>query len=388
MQKGGRGPRASSRSRNLKTAPASPATGRSPTVHSALQLLLTPVSSDGLDAWRKEVIRTLCQLLGADRGVFSLNAPGVEELCSEDYPPPVLKSYAEYYREIDIGRIRRERLGLEVWNRELIHDGGLSRFEESEIYRDFLAPNRICDSMGMTVSVPGAGAPATLFLHNERRGTRNFGGAGLALLRNLLPAFKSGVREAVRYSHQKVSLANHLDALAEGMRICALSGVALHQNRAFTRTLAREPHAEKLDAAARELAHELVRLLRSRQRGGQEPAITAKRVIRKVATETGHYELRGTYGGRALFTEDISIAITLLPLAPRTSLSDETLQRRFGLTARQLEIARRLARGQPNKEIAHACGISLHTVRRHAEKIFAKLGANTRGQIGAKLRGD
>ncbi len=349
-------------------------------------MLLTPVGSDCLDAWRKDVTRTLCELLGAERAVFSLNAPGIEELWSEDYPPAALESYAEYYREIDIGRIRRDRLGLEVWNHELIHKGGLSRFEESEIYRDFLAPNRICDSMGMTVSVPGSSASATLFFHNERRGAPNFGGAGLALLRLLLPAFKGGVREAVRYAHQKASLVNHLDALAEGMRICDLTGLILHQNRAFTRTLAREPRAEKLDAAARELAQELIRLLTSRE--GQEPAIVEKRFVRKVRTESGHYELRGTYTGRALFAEDIVIAITLLPLAPRTALSDRALQQRYGLTERELEIARRLAHGQSNKEIGFDCAISLHTVRRHAEKIFAKLGANVRSQVGPKLRGD
>jgi DNA-binding CsgD family transcriptional regulator len=196
------------------------------------------------------------------------------------------------------------------------------------------------------------------------------------------------VREAVRYSQQKVSLLNHVDGLAEGMRIIDPSGATLHQNRAFTRILAQERYAERVDLAANELAHELVSLLQSRERGGDEPAIAAKRFVRKVATESSNYELRGTYIGRALFSEDRSIAITLLPLAARADLSDQTLQRRFGLTGRQLEIARRLARGQPNKEIAHACGISLHTVRRHAEKIFAKLGANTRGQIGTKLRGD
>lgn len=357
-------------------------------VDSALQLLLSPLGSEDLDTWRRDVTRALCELLGADRAVFALNAPDIAEFWSEDYPQAVLDAYATYYQKIDIGRIRREKQGLEVWNRELIHNGGLSEFEKSEIYRDFLVPNRICDSIGMTVGVPGSATPATLFFHNEKNGSANFGKRGVGVMGQLLPAFKAGAREAARTSHQRHSLENHLDALAEGMRIVDLTGAVLHQNRAFTRILAQEPCAERIKASAKELALELVELMRSRERGGDGATIPAKRLVRKVASESCNYELRGTYMGPALFTDDISIAITLLPLAGRAALSDQTLQKRFGLTARQLEIARRLARGEANKEIAHACEISLHTVRRHAEKIFVKLGANTRGQIGAKLRGE
>ena len=370
----------------LRKASAVRAPKRNRSVDHALQLLLSPLGSEGLDAWRKEVTRTLCELLGAERAVFSLDAPEIAELWSEDYPRAVLDSYAKYYQKIDIGRIRREKQGLEVWNRELIHNGGLAEFEKSEIYRDFLVPNRICDSMGMTVGVPASATPATLFFHNEKRGAASFGAAGVGVMRLLLPAFKAGAREAVRSSHQRHSLANHLDALAEGMRICDLSGAILHQNRAFTRMLLQEPGAAALEATARELVRELIRLVRRPEEHG--PAFSPKRFIRKVRTESRQYEIRGTYIGRALFADDVSIAICLLPLASRSALSDQTLQRRYRLTGRELEIARRLAHGQSNKEIAHACGISLHTVRRHAEKIFAKLGANVRGQVGPKLRGD
>lgn len=48
------------------------------------------------------------------------------------------------------------------------------------------------------------------------------------------------------------------------------------------------------------------------------------------------------------------------------------------LTARQQEVADRLLQGMRNQQIAESLGISLHTVRRHLEQIFRRLGVNNR----------
>jgi HD-GYP domain-containing protein (c-di-GMP phosphodiesterase class II) len=54
-----------------------------------------------------------------------------------------------------------------------------------------------------------------------------------------------------------------------------------------------------------------------------------------------------------------------------------------GLTERELEVLRLLARGQVDKEIAAALGISHRTVHHHNQSLFAKLEVATRG--GAAL---
>jgi DNA-binding CsgD family transcriptional regulator len=54
-----------------------------------------------------------------------------------------------------------------------------------------------------------------------------------------------------------------------------------------------------------------------------------------------------------------------------------------GLTARELEILRVLATGKTNREIAAALTISDHTVRRHIQNIFAKLGVSSRAAATA-----
>ena len=54
-----------------------------------------------------------------------------------------------------------------------------------------------------------------------------------------------------------------------------------------------------------------------------------------------------------------------------------------GLTDREIEVLRLLARGQSNKQIAHALHVSPATVHTHVINIYGKIGANTRA--GATL---
>lgn len=354
-------------------------------LHSALATMLSPLDSVDAEAWRGEVGAAVCKLVGADRAAFQLDAPDVPLLYSEYYPQATLDSYVDHYRELDIGRQRRDALGLEVWNRALLHGPQLRTFWESEIHRDFLVPNRILDSMGLTVTMSGASSPATLFCHNERPGRPEFGEKGLALLSLLLPAFKAGVRDLIRYSRQRDSLGHHLDSLSEGIRISDLTGKTVHQNPAFTATLAADGAREKLEAAIAEILHPLVAF--SRERGGSASALAGRRVSLEVHTHRASYEVRGSFLGRELLGADPRITISLQRLPPNTALSDRALQERFGLTAREVEITRRLEQGQSTKEVAQSCGISLHTARHHSERIFAKLGVKNRSQIGPRLHG-
>jgi DNA-binding CsgD family transcriptional regulator len=56
---------------------------------------------------------------------------------------------------------------------------------------------------------------------------------------------------------------------------------------------------------------------------------------------------------------------------------------RHGLSAREVEVLRLVAAGQSNREIAAALTISEHTVARHLQNIFAKLGVSSRTAAGA-----
>lgn len=56
---------------------------------------------------------------------------------------------------------------------------------------------------------------------------------------------------------------------------------------------------------------------------------------------------------------------------------------RFGLTRREAEITRLLARRATNREIADQLALGPHTVRHNVENIFAKLGVHSRRSIVA-----
>lgn len=53
-------------------------------------------------------------------------------------------------------------------------------------------------------------------------------------------------------------------------------------------------------------------------------------------------------------------------------------QHKMPLTGRQAQVAAGIAKGLRNAEIADELGISLHTVRRHIEQMFRRLGVNNR----------
>ena len=62
------------------------------------------------------------------------------------------------------------------------------------------------------------------------------------------------------------------------------------------------------------------------------------------------------------------------------------LCQRYGLTRRELEVARLLAQGKSNAAIAEELRISSHTARHHTQRILSKLAVHSRAEAGAKLR--
>ncbi len=73
------------------------------------------------------------------------------------------------------------------------------------------------------------------------------------------------------------------------------------------------------------------------------------------------------------------------PSAASQALSDEELTERFGLTTRQIAVARLIGEGCSNAEIAGRLSVSYYTARNHTEQVLGKLGVPTRAAVGAVL---
>jgi DNA-binding response OmpR family regulator len=90
----------------------------------------------------------------------------------------------------------------------------------------------------------------------------------------------------------------------------------------------------------------------------------------------------------ALLRRAAAAAPATAPAAPaRAELTDAELEARFGLTPRQAVVARLLAEGCSNAEVAERLGVSAHTARNHTYQVLGKLGAPSRARVGAMLRG-
>jgi len=78
-------------------------------------------------------------------------------------------------------------------------------------------------------------------------------------------------------------------------------------------------------------------------------------------------------------------AMSAVPESAVRILSDAELRDRYGLTDRQISVARLVAEGCTNAEVAERLGLSFYTARNHAEQVMLKLGVSNRSSVGPLL---
>jgi DNA-binding NarL/FixJ family response regulator len=79
-----------------------------------------------------------------------------------------------------------------------------------------------------------------------------------------------------------------------------------------------------------------------------------------------------------------------VPAAPAAAFTrDDAARARIGVTERELEVLALIAQGLSTREMAERLHVSENTVKTHASRVFAKLGARRRTQavqLGKELR--
>jgi DNA-binding NarL/FixJ family response regulator len=137
-----------------------------------------------------------------------------------------------------------------------------------------------------------------------------------------------------------------------------------------------DPEGERLHHEAQELARQIGASwsARSFPPSGQ----------RTVRTTSATYRLRGSVVADHGLTQRPAILVEIervtleLPSVPR-------LGERFQLTPREAMVARLLALGRSNTAIATELGITERTARAHTEKVLAKLGVDSRAEVGFRV---
>lgn len=173
-----------------------------------------------------------------------------------------------------------------------------------------------------------------------------------------------------------------LDAMAVGLGFFSASGEFLHATRPLTTAMDAGGAGQRLRREILLFASALVNVVELRALGREE--VVEELATRDLPDDEGSLRMKGGYIGLDLFGRGPSVLITLERPAS-DPLSDPYLREMFGFTRQEARIARLLAQGQPNAEIAASLFISPHTVKRHVERILQKLGARSRAEVAMRV---
>jgi DNA-binding CsgD family transcriptional regulator len=105
-----------------------------------------------------------------------------------------------------------------------------------------------------------------------------------------------------------------------------------------------------------------------------------------IQTGLGRYRLRGCLVGPDTLDVESAVLVSVerFTLEPPTP---DALRDRFGLTAREAQVASLLVQRLANDEIAAKLGISSHTARHHTESVLTKVQVNSRRALRQALEG-
>lgn len=152
-------------------------------------------------------------------------------------------------------------------------------------------------------------------------------------------------------------------------------GVERFRNPAFEDRVAQHPGHGLEDTVAEAVRSALA----------QDPP--AVRDAIRVTVDRVRYLLRfvplpaGLLGTEPLFAAGL-VRLSGMPL----TLANLTA--RYGLTRREAEVARLLARGYSNKAVAAELGVSPYTARNHARAVMTRLGVGSRAKAASLINAD
>ncbi|HXB27344.1 MAG TPA: helix-turn-helix transcriptional regulator [Gemmatimonadaceae bacterium] len=149
------------------------------------------------------------------------------------------------------------------------------------------------------------------------------------------------------------------------------------------------------DAAGRDI-RETARLSRllAQDADGYDVRARLLQLVRKRLTRNGDTApvavetRRGTYTLLAVKWPEpdgtVALGIGLATVSGNLAV-DPSVRQRFGLTPRESDVASRLAAGASSREVAESLGMSVHTARRHTERVLQKCNVRRRAGVAAAL---
>ncbi len=364
-------------------------------LQAGLKTLLSPLDFESLDAWRAESRKAIAALVRAETSVSFLPVEG--EAPYQASRQPDLASYAAHFHTMDKTTSYARAAGSHAFTwqtmRTTYERPDRAAWLRSEFYNDWVRPEHLCQPCGLIVvrSAAELGCPpfpsfsglAGLWFYRDRDGPVTTGARELAILQVLLPAFQAGIHFVVRCAQERQRFAQVLGTLGEGALLIDASGRVVYENPALRHLLARDPDARQLEADCIRVG-KLIIALATRQGAKTQTQEIVAPGEQQVRTIAGDYHVRGTLLGPSTSGPG-PMALVVVERAAPEPLSFADLHDRYRLTRREAAVSRLLARGHTNAHVAQLLGISVHTARRHAERVLLKLGVHSRAAVAGKL---
>ncbi|HET6618134.1 MAG TPA: helix-turn-helix transcriptional regulator [Gemmatimonadota bacterium] len=343
-----------------------------------VEALHAPFDYPHVDAWRHAVNHHARLLLDAHKVVFMLPGPGHAPVYCQRLDPDGFRAYIDYYHQFDVaGAISLER-GLPVSSLLEIH--GRDEFYASEYYNDFMRVWDCHHSVGLVTPMECEPGFAYLGILRDKYQDPPFDARSRAIMRFLHPAFRAGIHTYLRLATDRALLAAVLDAGGKRLLLCDAQGRPVQASADLERTLAADPERTAIEKCMERMARSTAGLRGNGHDAKRGVGETGEQVI---ATVRGRYRICATLAGEAS-PGPAGVLVLLEPLF-REPLPDAELRERFGLTGQEVKVARRIAEGSSNEELAQQLEISRHTARRHTERVLDKLGIASRAQVAERI---
>ncbi|HXE59020.1 MAG TPA: LuxR C-terminal-related transcriptional regulator [Gemmatimonadales bacterium] len=215
-------------------------------------------------------------------------------------------------------------------------------------------------------------------------GGRGFDDADRRLLARLAPHIARGFRSALlRASPTDAARGgDRADGAGTGVVVYDGRGRVVLRDRQAARYLDDLGDPSRGEVVPTAVGGVLARLRWTHRRPGPREDEPLDAALRARGRSGRWYTLRASLAEPNAAGEAYSV-VTIGPigLAERAGL----LARLYGLTPREREVLRRLARGESSKQIAAALGISIHTVQDFVDGACAKVGVRGRKALLAKI---
>jgi DNA-binding CsgD family transcriptional regulator/PAS domain-containing protein len=352
-------------------------------LEAALGTLVTPFAYPDLAAWSAAATHQCADFLGADQALFGMMTVDRMVIVAHGArSEEAARSYmTDYWRHDFVLTERRFQLGRETYHRDMLYRPGERR--RCMVYNEWSAPNRLCDTIGMSVEAANPMLAGIHFYHDREAG--DFRERGVELLRLLLPAFKAGIHAWLSLAERRTAFVSTLDGAGAGALVTDLAGQILEETPALARTLGLEPERARVRHALLQAAAGVGAIVARRPHKSATIDLAARLVARELRTAHARYRVIATYVPEGTVAPGGAVAAVLTRQTPQEA-SDVSLRERFNLTAREIQVARLLAKGHRNAEIAAALGTSAHTALHHTERVLHKLGVHSRAAVACALQ--